>query len=138
MNKAQILEFLNSNPECHLATVEGARPRVRGVFIYRADQNGILFQTASFKDLYKQLQQNSNVELCFNSTDNSKQIRVSGKAALIEDQGLKEEIVSKRTFLKELVEKQGYDTLKVFRVTNCAATVWTRGTSFEPKEYIQL
>ncbi len=86
VNRTEILKFLNSNPACHLATAEGAQPRVRGVLIYRADQSGILFQTASSKDLYKQLRQNPDVELCFNNTDNSKQIRVRGKAELIEDQ----------------------------------------------------
>ena len=136
MNKTEILDFLNSNPACHLATIDGDGPRVRGMLMYRADENGILFHTGNFKDLCKQLQQNPNVELCFNSS--SKQIRVSGKAEFIEGKSLKEEIVNKRTFLKPLVEAQGYDSLKVFRVTNCTATVWTMETNLEPKSYIQL
>lgn len=138
MNKAEILDFLNSNPVCHLATIDGDQPRVRGMLMYRADENGILFHTGSFKDLYKQMQQNPNVELCFSSADSSKQVRVSGKAEFIEDHSLKEEIVNKRSFLKPWVEEQGYDMLKVLRVTNCTATVWTMETNFEPKKYVQL
>ena len=79
MNKVEILDFLNSNPVCHLATIDGDQPRVRGMLMYRADENGILFHTGSFKDLYKQMQQNPNVELCFSSADSSKQVRVSGE-----------------------------------------------------------
>jgi uncharacterized pyridoxamine 5'-phosphate oxidase family protein len=84
------------------------------------------------------MQQNPNVELCFSSADSSKQVRVSGKAEFIEDQNLKEEIVNKRSFLKPWIEEQGYDMLKVFRVTNCTATVWTMETNFESKKYVQL
>lgn len=67
MNKEEILDFIKSNPACHLATVDGDQPRVRGMLMYRADENGILFHTGNFKDLYKNLQNNPNVELCFNS-----------------------------------------------------------------------
>lgn len=138
MNKAEILEFLKSNPACHLATVDDNQPRVRGMLMYHADENGILFHTGGFKDLCKQLQQNPNVELCFNSADKGKQVRVSGKAEFIEDKSLKEKIVRERSFLKPFVDEQGYDMLKVFRVHNCTATVWTMDTNFETKEYIRL
>ncbi|KAF5417479.1 MAG: Pyridoxine/pyridoxamine 5'-phosphate oxidase [Candidatus Methanogaster sp.] len=138
MNKVEMLDFLNSNPVCHLATIDGDQLRVRGMLIYHADENGILFHTGSFKDLYKQMQQNPNAELCFSSADSSKQVRVSGEAGFIEDQNLKEEIVNKRSFLKPWVEEQGYDMLKVFRVTNCTSTIRTMETNFEPKKYVHL
>jgi len=31
MNKAEIMAFLNSNPVCRLATLDGDQPRVRGM-----------------------------------------------------------------------------------------------------------
>ena len=40
MTREQILEFLNANPVCHLATCEGKQPRVRGMMMYRADATG--------------------------------------------------------------------------------------------------
>jgi uncharacterized pyridoxamine 5'-phosphate oxidase family protein len=45
MNKSEILGFLNANPVFHLATVEGNKPHARGMLMYRADENGILFHT---------------------------------------------------------------------------------------------
>jgi len=45
MNKTQILEFTNTNPVCRLATVEGDQPRVRGMMMYKADDEGIIFHT---------------------------------------------------------------------------------------------
>ena len=138
INKAEILEFLNSNPVCHLATVEGDEPHVRGMLMYRADDTGILFHTGDFKDLYRQLRDNRNVELCFNNLGSNTQIRVCGTAEFVEDQNVKEEMVKARKFLKPWVQERGYDMLKVFRVTDCTATVWTIERNLAPKEYIKL
>ncbi len=138
MNKAEILAFLNANPSCHLATVEGNKPHVRGMGIFRADEDGIILQTENIKDLYKQLSENPNVELCFNNYKDNIQIRVSGTAELVEDMELKKEIIAKRQFLKPLVEKDGYEVVAVYRVKKGIATVWTFATNLAPKTYIQL
>ena len=138
MNKAEILAFLNANPDCHLATVEGNKPHVRAISIYRADENGIILETSKVKDLYKQLSENPNVELCFNNYKDGIQVRVSGVAEPVDDLGLKKEIVSKRQFLKPRVEKEGYEVIAVYRVKEGIATVWTFETNLAPKTYIQL
>lgn len=58
MNKNKIFNFLNANPVFHLATVDGNKPHVRGLLLYRADENGIIFHTGKMKDLHKQLTEN--------------------------------------------------------------------------------
>jgi len=139
MTRDEILEFINSNPACHLATAEaGGQPHVRGMLMYRADDKGILFHTGDFKDLCKQVMNNPKVELCFFDPKTNTQVRITGAAQSVEDLGLKEEIVKARPFLKSWVEKSGYEMLKVFRITGCRATVWTFDTNFAPKEYIEL
>jgi uncharacterized pyridoxamine 5'-phosphate oxidase family protein len=138
MDKAEVLAFLNDNHDCHLATVEGNKPHVRAIGIYRADENGIIIQTSKVKDLYKQLSANPNVELCFNNSKGSMQIRVSGKVELDEDIELKKEILAKRQFLKPIVDKKGLDVLAIYWLRKGVATVWTFPTNFAPKTYIQL
>ena len=142
MNKQEILEFLNKNQACYLATTDGNKPHVRGMMIYRADDKGIIFHTGSKKDIFKQLQANPQVEFCFNNSspshENFIQIRVSGIAALEKDVNLKEEIVTNRPFLKPIMEQFGEDFVSVFRVQNLVATVWTMVTNLTPKEYIKL
>jgi uncharacterized pyridoxamine 5'-phosphate oxidase family protein len=133
MNREQIPEFLNANPVCHLATCEGSQPRVRGMMMYRADASGLIFHTGKFKALSRQLLANKQVEVCFNSQDT--QVRVAGVAEIVEDTGLKKEIVEARPFMKPWVEKHGYDLLVVFRVMQCQAAVWTMTTNFEPTGY---
>jgi uncharacterized pyridoxamine 5'-phosphate oxidase family protein len=136
MTKEEIISFMKANPICYLATVEGDRPHVRPMGMYKADERGILIQLSTVKGMYRELLQNPKVELCFNGS--GKMVRVSGVAEFIEDQGLKEEIVKARPFLKPLVDIHGWEVIKVFRVTNPLATVWTMATNLEPKDFIKL
>ena len=138
MNRNEMLQFMNANPVCCLATVENGQPRVRGMLMYRADEQGILFHTASFKDLYRQVQENPLVEVCFISPDGSVQVRVSGRIESGDDMDLKNEIVQARDFLKPLVYPDGFDKLKLLRDRDCMATLWTYDLNFTPKEFVRL
>ena len=140
MNKSEIFNFLNANPVFHLATVEGDKPHVRGLLLYKADENGIIFHTGKMKDLHRQLTENPHVEMCFNNGnfENLIQIRVSGTVELVENLELKKEIVQKREFLKPWVDQMGYEFLAVYRMKNGMATIWTMKTNFLPKEFLEL
>ena len=140
MNKNEILGFLNTNPVFHLATVEGDKPHVRGMLLYKADEDGIIFHTGKMKDLHRQLTENPHVEMCFNNSnfENLIQVRVSATVELIEVLELKKEIVQKREFLQRWVEQVGYEPLAVYRMRKCVATVWSMETNFAPKEFVEL
>ncbi len=102
----------------------------------RADEKGILFQTVEGKDLPKQLKENPRVEICYYSAEQNTQIRVSGKAALVEDTSLQKEIIEQGPFLKPLVEKKGLSAIPVFRIVDCLAYIWTMQNNLAPKEYV--
>lgn len=138
MNREEILQFVKDNPVCFLATVEDNAPRVRGIGTYKVDQRGILIQISTPKDVYKQIVKNPKVELCYNNLAAGVQVRINGTAEFLEEQSVKEEVVKERPFLKPLVAEKGYDVVKVFRVGNAMACVWTREKNFAPKEYIAL
>lgn len=140
MNKNEIFEFLNANPVFHLATVEGNKPHVRGLLMYKADDNGIIFHTGKMKDLHKQLTVNPQVEMCFSNGnfEDLIQIRVNGTVELIEDLEQKKEIVQKREFLKPWVDQMGYDFLAVYNLKKGIATVWTMKTNFASKTFVEL
>ena len=138
MDKSGILAFLNANRTCHLATLEGDKPHVRAIGIHKANEDGIIFQSYTIKDIHKQLCENPKVELCFNNYKDSIQIRVSGAVEFVEDKALKDEVIAKRPFLKPLVEKEGYDIVTIYRLRKGIATVWTSETNFAPKTYIEL
>jgi len=138
MNKQGILDLLKDCQSCFLATVENNTPHVRGMMPYKINETGIIFHTGKSKDIYKQISENPKAELCFFSSKNNTQIRVSGVIEILEDINLKKEIVEKRNFFKPWIEKTGYDEFIVFKVNNCVATIWTMETNFSPKEYIKL
>ena len=138
MNKAEIIAFMNATHECHMATVEGNKPHVRGIGIVKADEDGIIIQTSAYKDVYKQLSANPNVELCFNNFKQGIQVRVSGALEAFDDLELKKEIVTQRPFLKRVVDEKGYGSIVLYRLKKGEACVWTPPTNFDPKTYIQL
>lgn len=138
MTKEQILKFINENPVFFLATQEKNQPHVRGMMIIEANENGILFSTGKAKDVYKQLSENPLVEMCFYGAQENKQVRITGRVKEAEDIEVKKRVVEKFPFLKPFVEKEGYEVLAPFYLHNAKATVWTKETNFEPKQYINL
>ncbi len=138
MTKAEIIEFINANPTCYLATAEGTRPRVRAMRMVLADEKGLLFQTVEGKALPKQLMANPDVEVCYFSAEKGIQIRIWGKAVFIDDDGLKKEIVEQRPFVKPMIKEKGFGAMPVFRVVECMADVWTRATNMAPREPVRF
>lgn len=140
MEREELIELINRNPVFHLATIEEGEPRVRGMLVYRADDRGILFHTGAMKDVHRQMIADPAVELCFHDWQANIQVRVRGKAKLVDDQALKEEIVNSpgREFLKPWIEASGYSLMSVFRVEGCQALAWTMESNFAPKEWITL
>ncbi len=138
MTKEEVFEFIRKNPVFSLATAEDNKPHVRQMMLYKADDNGIIFNTGENKDLYRQLSANPQVEMCFYSPRENLQIRIEGNVEVLEDLELKKRIVKDRPFLKEWVDREGYDVLIVYCLKSGRATHWTMETNFKPKEYIQL
>ena len=138
MTKEEVFEFIKANPVCALATAKDNRPFVRMMMLYRADEKGVIFTTGENKDLNRQLQKNPQVELCFYSSEQGKQIRISGTAEVLEDLELKKQVVRDFPFLKEWVDREGYEVLVVYCIEDGVATPWTMETTFKPKEYINL
>ncbi|MDR1699094.1 MAG: pyridoxamine 5'-phosphate oxidase family protein [Prevotellaceae bacterium] len=144
MTKQQIFDLMNDTLTFHLATVENGKPHVRGMMLYKADETGIVFHTGDFKDVYKQIIANPNVEMCFNDPKTGIQVRVRGVLEEVMDTGLKDEISNHptRAFLKKLRENSTvedfYNSIRVFRMKNGIANVWTFDTNFAPKQDIQL
>jgi uncharacterized pyridoxamine 5'-phosphate oxidase family protein len=138
MTKQEILEWLQANRLCYLATAEGDQPHVRAFGCIRADKDGIVFSTQTYKDVYKQLVANPNVELCFYSHKDALQVRVSGRVEPIEGEDAKKEVLEKLPFLQSVVEKHGLAVLAPFCLKKGKATVWSRESGGGEQEVIDL
>ena len=136
MNKEEVLEFLKTNPVCHLATVEEGAPRVRALRVFKVDEDGILIQTWKSKDLGKQLDRNPEVELCFNNYKDGIQIRVRGNVNVIEDAAMKARVLIDRPNLKKFAD--GGHEVALYRLKKGLAHIWTMQKNFEPKAFVEL
>ena len=136
MNREEVLEFLNANRTSHLATMEAGEPRVRAIGILQADADGILFMTWKSKDLNKQLEQNSDVEFCFNNYEERVQVRVRGKVVPVRDAALEKKVLEERPNFQKLVE-DGQE-LVFYRLKDGLAHIWDFQRNFEPKAFISL
>jgi len=117
---------------CSFATTEGDQPRVRILSMCFADDKGFYFQTESVKSVYKQLQKNNKVELCFFAPKSLVMMRVTGKVEFLDDPGLKSKIYNDRPYLKNAGIKGPDDPLfAIFRVGSGEAWFWTMSDSMK-------
>lgn len=138
MTKQEIIQMINANPVMHLATIEDNKPRVRALALFRADEQGLIFHTASTKDMFSQLEKNNKVEACFQCQGT--QIRISGEVEKIVDDNLKAEIFAHptRKFLHAWKDHGIEQVFTIYRIKNCEAIYWTMERNFEPKEVIKF
>lgn len=138
MTSQEIFELISKQPMFHLATMDGDQPRVRGMMLFRADERGIVFHTASTKDVYRQINANPKAEMCFSCGE--VQVRVTGVLEQNDDPALREEIFAhpSRKFLHAWKEKGIDGLLQVFVMKDCTAVTWTMATNFDPKEPVKL
>lgn len=137
--KEEIIELISSNPVFHLATVENGKPHVRGMLLYKADENGIVFHTGTFKNVHRQLQVNPSVELCFQIQKTGEQIRISGDLVQDKSPELIDEIYNHPTrgFLRSFGESIK-NKMAVYRLPKGKACVWTMQTNADPNSYIDI
>ena len=120
---------------CSFSTAEGDQPHVRILSMCFADEKGFYFQTEALKAVYKQLQKNNKVELCFLAPKTMVMMRVTGKVEFLDDSGLKSKIYNERPYLKNIGLKGPDDPLFViFRVGSGEAWFWTIADSTKEAE----
>ncbi len=146
MTKQEIFQLMTGIGTFHLATADnGGKPHVRGMMLYTAGEDGIVFHTGAFKDVYKQIAGNPNVELCFNDPKTGTQVRVAGVLTEITDIAKKREIMDhpSRAFLqgwRQAVGEPGiWNQFKVYALQHGKAECWdfSQNTVY-PKPVVML
>lgn len=127
MDKSEVFEFLRGHPIFQLATIDGDKPRVRTMSLYRADDAGILFHTRTSKDVHKQLTANPNVELCFARAHPAAEVRVSGSVERVNDEGLQKDI-----------DPENPETVAIYRLKGGQVTTWAEDKASDPKTHLTL
>jgi uncharacterized pyridoxamine 5'-phosphate oxidase family protein len=123
MNTA--LEFIKANPVFHIATVDGAKARVRPFgFIMKRD-NTLYFGTNKTKDVYKQLKRNPDIEISCMGSDLT-WLRIRGGIAFDETREAKAKVFEQSPDLLRIYPKGADDDLFVtFYFTEAVATLFS-------------
>jgi uncharacterized pyridoxamine 5'-phosphate oxidase family protein len=114
----------------YLATTDGDQPRVRPILLWFANQEGFYFCGLAPKQMWKQIEANPKVEVCFynNAPDPGgwRVLRVSGEAEFLDDLALKAKALEDRPFYKRYGTGQPDDpTYPVMRIPHGEAWFWT-------------
>jgi len=99
----------------HLATLDGAQPRVRPVSPVRTD--GFTVYVANLRSYHKttEIEANPNVELCY-LDDEHDQVRLTGVAEVVADRALLQEIWDANPLLRHYLGTIDNPDLLVYRI----------------------
>ncbi len=120
----EVYEFLKECGTYFLATCEGKAPRVRPFGTINIFEDKLYIQTGKSKNVSKQIQDNSKVEICGLSQDGSKWIRVSG--SLKRD----DRVIAKKSMLDSYPNLRGMydendDNTEVLYFEDATATIYS-------------
>ncbi|HEX5172447.1 MAG TPA: pyridoxamine 5'-phosphate oxidase family protein [Cyclobacteriaceae bacterium] len=98
-----------------LATMDGDQPRVRPVSPVRTDGFVIYIANLRSYSKTKEIEENPNVELCYLDDDHN-QVRITGKAEVLNDRKLLEEIWKSNRLLEHYLGSPDNPQLVVYRI----------------------
>ena len=106
----------------YLATIDGDKPRVRPFGTAEIFEGKLYIQTGKVKSVSKQIQNNSNVELC--AFKDGKWLRVEGKLIRDERKEAKKDMLDKNPMLKNMYDEND-DNTEVLYFVNATATFYS-------------
>jgi uncharacterized pyridoxamine 5'-phosphate oxidase family protein len=118
------LEFIKASPVFHIATVDGAKARVRPFGFIMKRNNKLYFCTNKTKDVYKQLKKNPDIEI--SDMGNNVWLRIRGRIAFDETREAKAQAFEQSPDLLRIYPKGADDELFVtFYFTEAVATLFS-------------
>ena len=122
MNTA--FEFIKASPVFHIATVDGAKARVRPFGFIMKRNNKLYFCTNKTKDVYKQLKKNPDIEI--SDMGNNVWLRIRGRIAFDETREAKAQAFEESPNLLRIYPKGADDeTFVTFYFTEAVATLFS-------------
>lgn len=140
MDLHDVIAFANEHSACWLATASpDGVPHVRGMWMWFADEQGLVFHTGSTKSVAQELSANPRVEVAFfdpgsGQVGSGRMLRVAGRVQLLDDPELQTRLLAERSWLHgELGANPGVE-LVVFRVRECVAHLWSMAANLHERE----
>lgn len=125
MNKLKKVEdYLNQVAYFSVATVDGDKPKCRPLAFHLFLNEKLYFGVGSFKEVYKQLEANPNVEIC--ACNGEDFLRYYGNAAFETDDTIANMVLSKAPAMKKIYNEQTGNKLCIFHLENATAEFRTK------------
>ena len=136
MDLGDCVRFAKENPVTFIGTADGDQPRVRAFSMWTADMSGFYYHTGTTKDVYRQLQKNPKLELCFCTPPGPgmRMMRVAGKVEFLPDPSFEERLYKERPWVKDLNKNLPESRLVIFRVPHGEAWFWTMEMNLRERE----
>lgn len=99
----------------HLATIDGDQPRLRPVSPVRTEGFTVYVANLRFYHKTGEIAANPNVELCY-LNDSHDQVRITGRAAVVDDAGTLQEIWDSNPLLRQYLGTLSNPNLIVYRI----------------------
>ena len=119
------IEILKANKPFHIATVDGAKARVRPFSFVMKRNNALYFCTNKTKDVYKQLFRNPDIEISSMGA-NGTWLRVRGRITFDETREAKAQVfVENPDLLKKYSKGADDEIFLTFYFTDAVATLYS-------------
>ena len=119
-NIEKVNEILTKAEVFYLATVNGDKPKVRPLGFHLLFEDKIYFGVGTFKEVYKQMEANPNVEIA--AWDGEHFLRYYGTAALTTNEAVVEKAFVLMPALAEIYTSNGWE-MGVFFLNDATAEI---------------
>lgn len=118
-NIEKVMEYLDEAGVFYVTTEDGDKPKCRP-FSFKMNYEGkIYFGAGTFKDVYKQLQRNANVEIC--ASNGKGFLRYYGKAVFGQNPEIEKAALETMPMLKQVYNEETGNKLGMFYLENATA-----------------
>jgi uncharacterized pyridoxamine 5'-phosphate oxidase family protein len=117
---SKINDFLNEAGVFFLATEDGNQPKIRPLGAHLEMDGKVLFGVGDFKEVYKQMQQNPQVELVACKQDGH-WLRYTGKAVFETDGKYAEAMLDAMPNLRDIYNETTGNKLAMFHIEDATA-----------------
>ena len=138
MSMNEVIEFANQNPVTWLATVEDGNPRVRGLWMWFADETGFYYHSGTLKSVLSQIEAHPQVEAAFHNPGGGlgqdRMLRVRGKVEFVEDPALEAKLFEERSWLNDVKAAFPDQKIRIFKIASGEALLWDMSINCREKE----
>lgn len=115
----KVLEYLDKTGMFFVTTLDGGHPKCRP-FSFKMEYDGkIYFGVGTFKECYRQLAANPNVEIC--ASDGKGFLRYYGKAVFVDDKEILAAAFKSADYLEKMYNPETGRKLRMFYLADATA-----------------